>query len=93
MLFLIEYDRSRGQIIALSTFDNSQREQAQDSRLELELSLNRRGIEREVVLLEAASEEAVRLTHGRYFEDLPQLARALQTRLMIDIFSADSKNG
>jgi hypothetical protein len=73
MLFLIEYDRIRGQIVTLRTFDNSERLKAQDSRLALELSLHRRGIEREVVLLDAASEAAVRLTHARYFYDLSEL--------------------
>jgi hypothetical protein len=39
----------------------------------MELDLNRRGVEREVVLLEAENEEALRRTHRRYFEDLAQL--------------------
>jgi hypothetical protein len=47
-----------------------------NTRLELELELNRLGKEREVVLLEAASEQALRLTHRRYFEDLSELVKA-----------------
>jgi hypothetical protein len=73
MLFLIEYDRSRGQIVTFKTFDDSERQNAEDSRLEMELDLNRHGIEREVVILEADSEEALRRTHRRYFEDLAEL--------------------
>ena len=45
-------------------------------RLDLEIELLRRGQVREVVLLEAASEEALRKTHRRYFEDLATLAAA-----------------
>lgn len=75
MFFLIEYDRKRGQIVTFQKFDNSDRQNAQDSRLEMELDLNRRGIEHEVVILDAASEEAVRRTHRRYFEDLAELVK------------------
>jgi hypothetical protein len=39
----------------------------------MELDLNSRGVEREVVLLEAENEAALRRTHRRYFEDLAQL--------------------
>ena len=73
MLFLIEYDRDRGQLVSLKEFDNSERQKADDTRLELELELNRQGIEREVVILEANSKEALRRTHRRYFEDLTEL--------------------
>jgi hypothetical protein len=76
MLFLIEYDREKGQIVSLRQFDNLEKRDAEDSRLELELRLNRRGVEREVVLLEAASEQAVRRTHRRYFETLEELLTA-----------------
>ena len=76
MLFLIEYDRGTGQIIPLETFKDSERQAAEDSRFELELKLNRLGIEREVVLLEATSKEALRRTHRRYFENLAELVEA-----------------
>jgi hypothetical protein len=73
MLFLIEYDRSRGRMVTFKTFEDLEREKAEDARLEMELELNRLGVEREVVILEAASEEAVRRTHRRYFETLAEL--------------------
>ena len=76
MLFLIEYDRGRGTVVNMRTFDDSQRQLAEDARLNLELKLNQQGIQQEVVLLEAATEEALRLTHRRYFEDLVDLARS-----------------
>jgi hypothetical protein len=76
MIFLIEYDRRRSEIVTIISFDDSERQLAEGSRLELELGLNRQGIEREVVLLDADSEEALRRTHRRYFEDLAELATA-----------------
>jgi len=76
MIFLIEYDRHRGQIITFKAFDDGELKYAEESRLEIELELNRHGIEHEVVLLQAASEEALRRTHRRYFEDLAELVNA-----------------
>jgi len=73
MIFLIEYNRPKGSIVNLKTFDDSQRQDAEKIRIDLELELNRKGIHHEVVLLEAASEEALRRTHRRYFENLSQL--------------------
>ena len=73
MLFLIEYDRSKGEIVSFKEFGEDYSHLAEQSRLEMELDLHRRGIEREVVLLEAENEEALRRTHRRYFEDLAQL--------------------
>ena len=76
MIFLIEYDRSRGRIITFKAFDESERQKAEESRLEMELRLNRLSVEREVVIMEAESEEALRRTHRRYFEDLAELVKA-----------------
>jgi len=76
MLFLIQYDRNQGEVVKIQKFDDSEREDAENARLELELELNRLGTEREVVILEAASEEALRRTHRRYFEDLSELLKA-----------------
>jgi predicted dinucleotide-utilizing enzyme len=76
MFFLIEYDRDRGQIVTFRSFDDAERELADRARLEMELDLNRRKVDREVVILEAASEDAVRRTHRRYFENLEELLKA-----------------
>ncbi len=76
MIFLIEYDRARGEIATFRTFGDSERQKAEDARLDMELKLNRLGTEREVVILEAATEEAVRRTHRRYFEDLAELVNS-----------------
>lgn len=74
MLYLIEYDRNQGQVVNLRPFENADRRLAEEVRLILELRLNRAGIDREVVLLEASDEASLRRTHRRYFEDLAGLA-------------------
>jgi hypothetical protein len=76
MLFLIEYDRSSGSLVTFEKFGDAERDSAENTRLELEVDLSRRGVEREVVLLEAETEEALRRTHRRYFENLAELATA-----------------
>ncbi len=76
MIFLIEYNRKEGQIVTFEKFSDIERHKAESSRLDMELRLNRLGIEHEVILLEAASEAALRQTHRRYFESLSQLAAA-----------------
>ena len=73
MIFLIQYDRHEGRMISIESFNDSERTKAQDLLLTLELQLNQNGNDKEVVLLEAASEEAVRRTHRRYFETLADL--------------------
>jgi len=74
MIFLIEYDRPHGRLVTFRKFADSERQKAQAERLAMELALHRSGTEREVVILEAVSEEAVRRTHRRYFEDLAEIA-------------------
>lgn len=79
MIFLIEYNRPQGWIVTFKRFKDSERLKAQNARLDLELDLNRRGINHEVVLLEAASEAALRRTHRRYFETLRQILESAGT--------------
>lgn len=73
MIFLIQYDRREGRMVSIESFSDSERSKAQDLLLGLELQLNQNGAENEVVLLEAESEDALRVTHRRYFEDLSEL--------------------
>jgi hypothetical protein len=80
MLFLIEYDRPRGTVAKITVYQDSERGLAEKARLDLELELHSQGIEKEVVLLEAPSEAALRVTHRRYFEDLEELARSSASR-------------
>jgi hypothetical protein len=76
MIFLIEYNRPEGRIVSFSAFDKSEQVKAETSRLDLELALHRKGIDHEVVLLEAASEAALRRTHRRYFETPSQIVES-----------------
>jgi len=62
-------------MISIESFSDSERSKAQDLLLKLELQLNQNGSDREVVLLEAESEDALRVTHRRYFEDLSEIIK------------------
>jgi hypothetical protein len=77
LIYLIEYNRPQGRLVTFKTFDQSDRTLAANLRLEIELDLNRKGIDHEVVILEAANENDLRRTHRRYFEDLSQIAKSI----------------
>jgi len=81
MIFLIEYDRRRGAIVKLKRFRDSERAAATRARLELELKRHKSRIASEIVLLNAASEQALRRTHRRYFETLSELVEGFQRAL------------
>lgn len=73
MLFLIEYDRLRGEIVSLSTYADDQRKLVDEARLQLELKLCREGTKKEVVVMEAADQEALQKTHARFFKSAQAL--------------------
>lgn len=73
MIFLIHYDRRAGKLIFFRAFQSSQREIAEQERLDLEIALHREPRDEEVVILEAENEEAVRKTHGRYFRTIEEM--------------------
>lgn len=77
MIFLMNYDRRAGQIVDLRTFADAEMDAASEARLALELELMHAGIEREVVILQAPSESALRQTHRRYFETPESLGQSL----------------
>jgi hypothetical protein len=79
MIFLIRYDRPAGRIVTFEVFEDSDRRRADDARLEIEFEINEKGVDHEVILLQAASEEAVRRTHRRYFQTLADIARSGRT--------------
>jgi len=74
MIFLIQYNRRRGETISLREFADSDRAIADKARLQLELDLKKRDIADEVVILQADSEKQLHHTHGRYFKDLAGLS-------------------
>jgi hypothetical protein len=73
MTFIIQYDREAGKIDVLRSFDD--RGAAEAFRLKLEIGALSAGVDREIVTLEAESEEALRRTHRRYFDDVAQLMK------------------
>jgi hypothetical protein len=92
MIFLIQYSRRQGTIVKLTPFDEREREKAANSRLEIEVDLLRAGIDNEVVLLEAESEEALRRTHRRYFEDAKQIATDSVSISFVEKARVDKRN-
>lgn len=74
MWFLIDYDRRAGKLATLNQYESGQRSRAEDDRLALEIEHKRQGIEHEVVLIEAESEQALKKTHRRYFESWRAIA-------------------
>jgi hypothetical protein len=78
MIYLIEYNRPEGRLVTFKVFAKSKQSKAEDLRLEIELDLNRKKIDHEVVLLDAANEAALRRTHGRYFYDPRQILDLLR---------------
>ena len=76
MIFLIEYNRQKGRIVKFDKFRDSDRVKAEKKRFALELDLNRKKIDHEVVLLEAERESVLRQTHRRYFETLRGIANS-----------------
>lgn len=74
--YLIEYDRPQGRLISLARYEKL--EAAERARIDRELA-SKRETGLEIVILQAASEEQLRTTHGRYFtaaEELTERAKA-----------------
>ncbi len=79
MIFLIEYNRSKGSIVNIEEFKDFDRMKAEEKRLELEISLNQKKVNHEVVLLEAVDKSFLLHTHQRYFETLQTIAASTGT--------------
>jgi hypothetical protein len=77
MIYLIHYDRSKGLLVRMVSFPDEEREAASEAKLDLEISLLGSNGATEVVLLEASSEEHLRMTHRRYFETVQGLSNEL----------------
>lgn len=75
MIFLIEFNRRELRLVSFKSYPNSARAQSSADRLALEIALLRRGVDHEVVTLEASSEEVIRKTHQRYFTSPQDLLR------------------
>jgi hypothetical protein len=71
--FLLEFDRSKGKLVALKRFPAGQRQRALDARLAMQKKVLEEGKNCDVVLLEADSEAALRETHASFFLTRAQL--------------------
>jgi hypothetical protein len=89
MLFLIEYDRDKGQLLSIRPFADVERSDAEHARIEREIELQRQGLLREIVLLEAASETDLHRTHGRYFKGLAALMTLEVNARHVDVQPVD----
>lgn len=76
MIFLVQYERAKGLLVSITSFADSDRDVAATAKLDLEISLLTVEGAYEVVLLEAESQDALRKTHGRYFNTLEQMKSA-----------------
>jgi len=76
MIFLIVYNRQKGRTVTLERFKNSERIKAENKRLKIELKLNRKKGDDEVVLLEARNENVLKHTHQRYFSTLDKMVNS-----------------
>lgn len=81
MIYLIEYDRSSGKLLRDPLeFDEDDRPKAQALRLEKELQ-EAGNLDREILLLEAASFDDLTNNHGRYFASIEELTLRIQRDL------------
>lgn len=75
MIFLIHYNRKKGKIIQLREFRDTERNEAEAKRFDIEIQLNRESIaDHEVVLFEAKNLDDLHKTHMRYFSNHKQIA-------------------
>jgi hypothetical protein len=76
MIFLIAYDRTRGEIVRLDRFDAAARDASEAARLQLEIFHARDPMGLEIVSLEAPDLDQIKRTHRRFFESIESLATA-----------------
>lgn len=78
MWFLIKFDRISGERTQLEQFEDDEYSKAYARRVTLDIEALEKGDTVEVVLLQAASIEALQTTHRRYFASSEQLAKQLE---------------
>jgi hypothetical protein len=97
MIFLIQYDRSKGQLLRLQRYEEADREEADRTRLKLELDSLGCGGDMEILIFDSRSEEVLRQTHRRYFESAEQLLDGARSEINSIKFNSrgngNGKNG
>jgi hypothetical protein len=71
--FLVVYDQHAGELLELTRYEAAERDDALSARFAREVVERDRSYI-EVVLLGAASEDALRRTHARYFQTAAEIA-------------------
>ena len=74
MIYLLQFDAQHNHLDSLQEFADLKK--AEKARLEIELALHRKNISREVVILEAENQAALRKTHSRYFDSPEEVLAA-----------------
>lgn len=78
-IFLLEFDRSEHRLVrSPERFDVADLDRAFQSRLEAQAHALAEDLDRDIVLLEAESEEDLRRTHGSFFFTPEQLGAQLK---------------
>jgi hypothetical protein len=80
MIFLLLYDRAMARLIDVREYSDSDGQRAAAERLEAELDAQARGLDLEVVALEAASIGVLKETHRSYFSDLNAVIERLEDK-------------
>jgi hypothetical protein len=75
MIWLVVYDRAAAKSVLLKEYTDAQRRDAERDRLAEEVAAARSRLDREIVVLEADSLEALRSTHARYFADFERIVQ------------------
>jgi hypothetical protein len=71
--FVLIYDRSRGELLDVQQFEETDRISADTFRLRAQRKALDDGLDQEIVLFQAQSREALERTHGSYFLTTRQL--------------------
>jgi hypothetical protein len=77
-LFLLIYDRRSMQVIELREFDESGRIEADTVRFAAQRDALAAGLDQDIVLFQADSEQELRRTHGSYFLTVHELIERAQ---------------
>jgi hypothetical protein len=80
LIYLIRYDRASGSLVEIREFKDSDIEEAAEARLAAEMGAGAENSTMEIVTLQAASEQDLRLTHSRYFRNAKELGELLRPR-------------
>jgi hypothetical protein len=77
-LFVLIYDRTERRLLDLRTFAEADYQAADAFRLQAQYHASQAGLDQDIVLFQAESEESLRATHGLYFLTERQLIERMR---------------